>query len=64
MVNRFSRVSTIDLRTDFLQPGQGSWFEASAQIMRLGGRVGSCRMELRNDANVLIATANAAYILT
>ncbi len=64
MAHRFARVSTIDLRTDFLQPGQGQWFAASAQIMRLGGRVGTCRMELRNDSDVLIATGNGAYILT
>ncbi len=64
MTHRIARIGTVDLRTDFLQPGLGKHFSASAEVLRLGGRIGTCRMELRNDSDILIATGAGAYILT
>jgi uncharacterized protein (TIGR00369 family) len=64
VMHRFLRIGTIDLRVDFLRPGLGQHFIASAEITRLGGRVGSTQMRLHNDAGELIATAAAAYIVT
>lgn len=61
---RFARMGTIDLRVDFLRPGLGTRFRATATVIRLGGRVGSTQMRLENDEGVLIATAAAAYVLT
>ncbi len=61
---RFIKLGTIDLRVDYLRPGLGRWFDASAEIMRLGGRVGSTQMRLHNDEGVLIATAAGAYIVS
>ena len=60
-VSRFSRIGTIDLRVDYLRPGAGNWFEATAEVMRSGSRVAVVRSELRNDSNELIAAAVAAY---
>ena len=63
-MQRFARIGTIDLRVDFLRPGLGRHFVASAEITRLGGRVGSTQMRLHNDDGLLIATAAAAYIVS
>lgn len=61
---RFARVGTIDLRTDFLRQGLGQHFVATAELTRLGGRVGSVQMRLANDQGELIATAAASYIVS
>lgn len=62
-LQRFSRLGTIDLRVDFLRQGIGKHFIASAEVTRLGGRVGSTQMRLTNDEGTLIATAAAAYVV-
>jgi acyl-coenzyme A thioesterase PaaI-like protein len=56
-------MGTIDLRVDFLRQGVGRHFVASAEVTRLGGRVGSTQMRLANEDGVLIATGAASYIL-
>jgi uncharacterized protein (TIGR00369 family) len=63
VLQRFSRMGTIDLRIDFLRQGVGPYFIASAEVTRLGGRVGSVQMRLVNDGGELIATGAAAYML-
>jgi len=63
VLQRFSRMGTIDLRVDFLRQGVGRQFTASAEVTRLGGRVGSTQMRLVNEDDVLIATGAASYIL-
>ncbi len=64
VMHRYLKVGTIDLRVDFLRPGLGQHFLATAEITRLGGRVGSTQMRLHNDSGVLIATAAGAYIVS
>ena len=64
VMHRFLKIGTIDLRVDFLRQGLGQFFIASAEITRLGGRVGSTQMRLHNDDGLLIATAAAAYIVS
>lgn len=64
VMHRFTRLGTIDLRVDFLRQGLGKHFEASAEVMRLGGRVGTTQMRLVNDEGVLIATAAGAYMVS
>ena len=63
VMQRFSRMGTIDLRVDYLRPGLGRHFVASAEPTRLGGRIGSTQMRLGNDEGSLIATAAAAYVV-
>jgi uncharacterized protein (TIGR00369 family) len=62
-MHRFGRMATIDLRVDYLRPGLGRHFVASAEVTRLGGRVGSVQMRLVNDEGTLIATGAAAYVV-
>jgi uncharacterized protein (TIGR00369 family) len=63
VMNRFAKMGTIDLRVDYLRQGLGRHFVASAEVTRLGGRIGSTQMRLVNDAGTLIATAAAAYVV-
>ena len=64
VLQRFVKMGTIDLRVDYLRPGMGHWFEASADVTRLGGRIGATQMRLTNDLGSLIATAAAAYVIS
>jgi uncharacterized protein (TIGR00369 family) len=63
VMHRFTRMGTIALRVDFLRPGVGAHFVASADVTRLGGRIGSTQMRLVNDQGTLIATGAAAYVI-
>jgi uncharacterized protein (TIGR00369 family) len=64
VMQRFARMGTIDLRVDYLRPGVGEHFVASAEVTRLGGRIGSTQMRLVNDQDTLIATGSAAYVIS
>jgi len=63
VMQRFSRMGTIDLRIDYLRQGLGPHFIASAEVIRLGGRVGTVQMRLVNDEGTLIATGAGAYMV-
>jgi acyl-coenzyme A thioesterase PaaI-like protein len=63
-LERFGKLGTIDLRVDYLRPAVGPWFELRAEVMRLGSRVASTRMELLSAEGKLLATAAAAYIIS
>ena len=63
VTHRYAKLATIDLRVDFLRQGQGLHFVATAEVSRLGGRVGSTQMRLHNDEGTLLATAAAAYMV-
>ena len=64
LLMRFARFGTIDMRIDYLNQGIGHRFIACARVIRLGGRIATAHMELRNEADVLIATGTAAYIVS
>jgi uncharacterized protein (TIGR00369 family) len=64
ILQRLTKLGTIDLRIDYLRPGIGAFFIATAEVLRLGGRVGSTQMRLVNDAGELIATGAGAYIIS
>jgi uncharacterized protein (TIGR00369 family) len=64
VLHRFAKMGTIDLRIDYLRPGVGAHFVASAEVTRLGGRIGSTQMRLVNDQGTLIATGSAAYVIS
>ena len=63
-LHRFARLGTIDLRVDYLRPGIGSHFTLRAEVLRLGSRVGSTRMEFLGPDGVLMSTGAAAYIVS
>jgi uncharacterized protein (TIGR00369 family) len=54
-------MGTVDLRVDYLRPGQGKTFVATGNVMRQGRILSSTRMELHNDEGTLIAAGTAIY---
>jgi uncharacterized protein (TIGR00369 family) len=56
-----ARMGTVDMRVDFLRPGAGAWFVATAEVVRPGHILSAARMELTNDQGVLIAIGTAIY---
>lgn len=62
-LQRFAKLSTIDLRVDYLRPGIGASFEMHAEVMRLGSRVGSTRMEFLGVDGKLLSTGAGAYMI-
>ena len=63
-LERFHKLGTIDLRVDYLRPGIGSHFELHAQVLRLGSRVASTRMEFVGPEGQLMSAGSAAYIVS
>ena len=62
---RFGKLGTIDLRVDYLRPAIGNIdFQLRAQVLRLGSRVASTRMEFLGANGQLLATGAAAYIVS
>jgi uncharacterized protein (TIGR00369 family) len=61
--DRFGKVSTIDLRVDFLRPGLGVCFTATAYALRAGNKVAVTRTELNNEKEELIAVGTGSYIV-
>lgn len=57
----FLKIGTIDLRVDYLRPGVGEWYVASAVVLRTGARVAVTRMEMRNNTDKLIAVGTGTY---
>ena len=63
LMERLSRCGTIDLRVDFLRPGRGKTFIASATIIRSGNKVAVARMELHNEEGTHIAFGTGTYLV-
>ncbi len=63
-LQRFSKLGTIDLRIDYLRPAIGEYFELRAEVMRLGSRVASTRMEFFGADGKLLSTGAGAYIVS
>jgi acyl-coenzyme A thioesterase PaaI-like protein len=63
-LHRFSKLGTIDLRIDYLRPGIGTHFDMHAEVLRLGSRVASTRMEFRDPEGKLLSTGAGAYIVS
>ena len=60
---RARRMNTVDLRVDYLSPGRGKRFIATARTLKTGKRIVVSSVELHNDQNDLIAVGTGAYFL-
>ncbi|MDN4502189.1 thioesterase family protein [Alteromonadaceae bacterium BrNp21-10] len=60
---RISKMSTIDMRVDYLLPGKGEEFIATAEVIRKGARVAVVRMELHNQNGDHIAFGTGTYMV-
>lgn len=63
-LHRFGKLSTIDLRIDYLRPGIGDHFELRAEVQRLGSRVATTRMEFLDADGKLLSTGVGVYIVS
>jgi|TARA_B100001059_G_C17814639_1_gene574376 uncharacterized protein (TIGR00369 family) len=57
-----SKLGTIDMRVDFLQPGKGKEFTISSTLLRIGNKVAVTRMELKNENGELISVGTGTYL--
>ena len=60
---RLATMGTVDMRVDYLRPGRGQEFIATAEVIRSGARVAVCRMELHNEQQHHLAFGTATYML-
>ena len=60
---RFSKLGTVNLHVDFLRPGKGTSFVASAQTERIGNKIGVFRVALHNEHKIQIAGGIATYLI-
>ena len=58
-----SKLGSIDLRTDYLRPGRGEKFIATARVIRSGSKVAVTRMELHNEKGEHIAFGTGTYMV-
>jgi len=63
IIQRMSRVGTIDLRVDYLRPGRGDEFICTATIIRSGNKVAVARMEMHNQDGIMIAFGTGTYMV-
>ncbi len=61
-IRQVTRLATTDLRVDYLAPGRGKYFIATAETLRLGRKGCTMRMNVHNDEEKLIATGIATYV--
>lgn len=62
-LREFTRLRTIDLRIDYLEPANADAFVATATVTRLGRRVANVQMALHDDGGRCVATGSAAFSL-
>ena len=62
-LEKLERGSTIDLRVDFLRPGMGKWFVATAYALKTGNKIVVTRIELNNDQDDLVAIGTCSYFV-
>jgi len=63
-IARVTRITTIDLRIDYIRPGNGTNFKVTAHLLRTGRTVAVSRIELFNEAGLLLAAGTASYLIS
>lgn len=59
---QLARLGTIDLRIDYLRPGRGQRFTATAMLLRSGNKVAVVRSEMHNEKGILVAVGTGSYL--
>ena len=60
---KLARMGTVDLKVDYLRPGAGQEFLASATLLRAGNKIAVSRIELLNEQAQLLAAGSATYLI-
>ncbi|WP_457553524.1 thioesterase family protein [Desulfobacula sp.] len=55
--------ATIDMRVDYLRPGQGRSFQCKSRVIRAGARIVVAKIDLYNEKETRIATGTATYLI-
>lgn len=63
-LSRFLKLGTIDIRIDFLRQATGSHFDLMGEVVRLGSRLATSRMECRSAGGELVATGCASFVVS
>ncbi|XID76015.1 thioesterase family protein [Alkanindiges sp. WGS2144] len=60
-VKKVTRLATVDMRIDYIAPGRGKQFIGTAEVLRMGRKGCTTRMNMHNDEGKLIAIGIASY---
>lgn len=60
---KLARMGTVDLKVDYLRPGEGKKFLVSASLLRAGNKLAVTRIELVNDQSKLLAAGSSTYLI-
>lgn len=60
-IKKVTRLATVDMRIDYIAPGRGTRFFGSAEVLRMGRKGCTTRMNMHNNDGKLIATGIASY---
>lgn len=61
MLAKINRLATVDMRVDYISPGRGSQFIGTAEVLRMGRKGCTMRMNMHSDLGKLVATGIASY---
>lgn len=61
-MSKLAKLGTIDLRVDYLRPGRGQRFTATAVLLRSGNKVAVVRSELHSEDGTLVAVGTGTYL--
>jgi uncharacterized protein (TIGR00369 family) len=60
----FGRISTIDLRIDYIEPANAEAFIATAEVLRVGNHVANVQMKMASaDTGRTVAVGSAAFAI-
>lgn len=63
LLARFSKMSTLNIRVDYLRPGAGKKFRCISKVLRAGNKVAVVQMEMLNENDLLIAAGTGSYLI-
>jgi len=63
MMQRFSMMSTLNMRVDYLRPGSGTTFECISKVVRAGNKVAVVQMEMFGEDNKQTAIGTGSYLI-
>jgi uncharacterized protein (TIGR00369 family) len=64
LFERITKIGTINMHVDYLRPGIGDRFLLQSQIVRLGSRVATARVDFMGEDGKLLSSGSAAYIVS
>lgn len=63
IMNRFFRMSTLNMRVDYLRPGRGDYFIITGRVLKRGKKISVVRCEFENEEGSHLASATLSYMV-